>query len=123
MNDLSEFKLPAAAASDEGWCVYLLLCCGGALYCGISNRPAERFAAHQSGKGAKYTRIRKPLEMRLLFHRLSRSAATKQEVAIKKLKTADKQELWEQAERLVIEQDTGGDLYKNTFRVQRLIDQ
>ena len=103
----SEAANPTTASPEHGdWCVYLILREGGSLYCGISNRPAERFVAHQSGKGAKYTRIRKPLEMRLLFHRLSRSSATKQEAAIKKLKTAEKQEFWEKAERLVIEQDT-----------------
>ena len=75
MNDLSEFKLPAAAASDEGWCVYLLLCRGGALYCGISNRPDERFAAHCAGRGAKFTRMHKPQEMRLLYAAISRSEA------------------------------------------------
>ena len=40
----------------ENWRVYLILCENGALYCGISNRPQERFAAHLAGKGAKYTR-------------------------------------------------------------------
>ena len=32
--------------SAENWHVYLILCENGALYCGISNRPQERFAAH-----------------------------------------------------------------------------
>ena len=45
----------------ENWSVYLILCENGAFYCGISNRPQERFAAHLSGKGAKYTRFNKPV--------------------------------------------------------------
>ena len=94
---------PADTAESGGWSVYLILCEGGSLYCGISNRPAERFAAHRSGKGAKYTRIRKPLEMRLLHQHLNRSDASKQEAAVKKLKTADKQSLWQQALRLAAE--------------------
>jgi len=47
------------------WSVYLVLCENGSLYCGVSNRPAERFAAHLAGRGARYTRMHKPLEMRL----------------------------------------------------------
>ena len=43
--------------SAENWSVYLILCENGAFYCGISNRPQERFTAHLSGKGAKYTRF------------------------------------------------------------------
>ena len=42
----------------------LILCGNGSLYCGISNRPQERFAAHLAGKGAKYTRLNKPAAMR-----------------------------------------------------------
>lgn len=100
----SEAANPTTASPEHGdWCVYLILCEGGSLYCGISNRPAERFVAHQSGKGAKYTRIRKPLEMRLLHQHLNRSDASKQEAAVKKLKTADKQSLWQQALRLAAE--------------------
>ena len=94
MNDLSEFKLPAAAASDEGWCVYLLLCRGGALYCGISNRPDERFAAHCAGRGAKFTRMHKPQEMRLLYAAISRSEAARIEPLVKKLVPEQKRRLW-----------------------------
>ena len=50
----------------ENWRVYLILCENGALYCGISNRPQERFAAHLAGKGAKYTRLNKPAAMRIV---------------------------------------------------------
>ena len=94
MNDLSEFKLPAAAASDEGWCVYLLLCRGGALYCGISNHPEQRFVAHMAGKGARYTRMHKPIEMRLVYKQLFRVQATQIEPQIKKLNAAQKRLLW-----------------------------
>ena len=70
--------------SAENWSVYLILCENGALYCGISNRPQERFAAHLSGKGAKYTRLNKPTAMRSVSDDLSKSEALKQEIAIKK---------------------------------------
>ena len=81
----------------ENWCVYLILCENGALYCGISNRPQERFAAHLSGKGAKYTRLNKPVEMRIVSDGLNKSEALKREIAIKKLTVGKKRELWEAA--------------------------
>ena len=39
---------------------YLLRCCDGTLYCGWTNCLEKRVAAHNSGKGAKYTRARWP---------------------------------------------------------------
>ncbi len=66
--------------SAENWSVYLILCENGAFYCGISNRPQERFAAHLSGKGAKYTRLNKPVEMRIVSDGLTKSEALKREI-------------------------------------------
>lgn len=45
------------------WSVYLLRCGDGTLYCGITNDLAGRLAAHEAGRGAKYTRGRGPLEV------------------------------------------------------------
>lgn len=36
--------------------VYMVRCAGGQLYTGWTNDPEARLKAHQSGKGAKYTR-------------------------------------------------------------------
>lgn len=83
--------------SAENWSVYLILCENGALYCGISNRPQERFAAHLAGKGAKYTRLNKPTAIRVVSDNLSKSEALKQEIAIKKLTARKKRELWDEA--------------------------
>jgi len=38
------------------WTVYILECGDGSLYIGITNNFPERLVAHESGKGAKYTR-------------------------------------------------------------------
>lgn len=45
------------------WGVYLLTCADGTLYCGVTNNIEKRLAAHNSGKGARYTRGRKPVEL------------------------------------------------------------
>ena len=83
--------------SAADWCVYLIECEGGSLYCGISNRPEARFAAHQAGRGAKYTRIRKPLAMRVVSDGLCKRCALKREIEIKKLRAEEKRRLWVQA--------------------------
>ena len=38
--------------------VYMVRCTGGTLYTGWTTDPAVRLRAHQSGRGAKYTRAR-----------------------------------------------------------------
>ena len=43
--------------------VYLVRCADGTLYCGWTTDPRARTAAHNSGKGAKYTRSRRPVEL------------------------------------------------------------
>ena len=45
------------------WFAYVLLCENGTLYRGYTNDLEKRFAIHKSGKGAKYTRMHKPVEI------------------------------------------------------------
>lgn len=45
------------------WCVYLLRCADGSLYCGITNELKARIATHNKGRGAKYTRSRLPVRL------------------------------------------------------------
>ena len=51
------------ADSPEKAYVYILRCADGTLYCGWTNDLAARLDAHNSGKGAKYTRGRGPVEL------------------------------------------------------------
>ena len=48
------------------WFAYVLLCENGSLYRGYTNDLQKRFAYHKSGKGAKYTRMNKPVE--IIYH-------------------------------------------------------
>ncbi|MDO5640413.1 MAG: GIY-YIG nuclease family protein [Neisseria sp.] len=89
-------RLPLLLPRGGGWCVYLLRCGSGALYCGISNRPEARFAAHRSGRGAKFTRMNPPEEMRLVYLDLSRSEAARMEPRIKRLSAVQKRLLWDE---------------------------
>lgn len=76
---------PACDNPTGGWCLYLIECRNGAWYAGITNRLATRYAAHEAGRGARYTRANPPV--RLLGHRryANRAEASKAEWAIKKL--------------------------------------
>ena len=71
--------------------VYFLRCGDGSLYTGWTNDLEQRLAAHQSGKGAKYTRGRLPIEMVYFEEMPDKSAALKRENERKKLKKAEKE--------------------------------
>lgn len=66
-------------------CVYMLRCGDGSLYTGWTNDFEKRLAAHRSGKGAKYTRGRGPLEPVYLEFMPDKASAVRREAAIKKL--------------------------------------
>ncbi len=72
---------------------YIVKCADGTLYCGWTNRLAERVAAHNAGKGAKYTRSRRPVE--LVYYEMfeTKEEAMRREVQIKRLGRAAKMEL------------------------------
>lgn len=67
------------------WCVYILRCGDDTLYTGITDDFEKRLAAHRSGKGAKYTRGRAPLEPVYQETCASKSEALKREYEIKHL--------------------------------------
>jgi putative endonuclease len=68
-----------------GWCVYLLHCADGSLYCGITNDLPARLATHNAGKGARYTRSRLPVVLRWHEACADRAEASRREWAIKQL--------------------------------------
>lgn len=45
------------------WYTYILKCANDSFYTGITNDLQKRLDAHNSGKGAKYTRANKPCEL------------------------------------------------------------
>lgn len=72
------------------WFCYLLQCADGTLYCGITNDVVKRVLAHNAGTAAKYTRARGPVELVFTEACADRSAASKREIAIKKLSREQK---------------------------------
>ncbi len=78
---------------ESVWCLYILRCGDGSLYTGITTDVERRLEAHRSGKGAKYTRGRGPLE--LLYRETcgSHSDALKRELEIKAMPREEKKKL------------------------------
>lgn len=67
------------------WVLYLLECKNGAFYAGITNNLEQRYAAHVSGKGARYTRANPPLKILASKFYADRSAASIAEAQLKRL--------------------------------------
>ena len=76
---------------EQTWKLYILRCGDGTFYTGITTDVEKRFEAHSSGKGAKYTRGRGPLE--LVYREVcgTHSDALKREAEIKKLSRQEKE--------------------------------
>lgn len=72
------------------WTVYILRCGDGTLYTGCTNDLPRRLRAHQSGKGAKYTRSRPPVVLAYREEAPDKSAALRREIAIKRLTRREK---------------------------------
>ncbi len=72
------------------WTVYILRCGDGTLYTGCTNDLPRRLKAHQSGRGAKYTRNRGPVSLAYQEAAENKSAALRRESAIKRLTRREK---------------------------------
>lgn len=69
---------------------YMLRCADGTIYSGYTTDPRRRTAAHNRGKGAKYTRSRLPVALVYQERFATKSEALKREAALKKLSRAQK---------------------------------
>lgn len=72
---------------------YILKCADDTLYCGWTNDLEKRLEAHNSGKGAKYTRSRLPVELIYYEEFETKEEAMSREYHIKKLPREKKLEL------------------------------
>lgn len=78
---------------EDSWYVYILRCGDGTLYTGITTDVQRRLQIHRSGRGAKYTRGRQPLELVYREACEDHSQALKREWQIKQLPRAEKEKL------------------------------
>lgn len=77
-------------APPMAWYVYMVRCRDGTLYTGATTDVARRVAAHTAGKGARYTRSRRPVTLVWSRRAASQSAALKAEHRLKQLSRAEK---------------------------------
>lgn len=75
--------------------VYILKCSDDTLYCGWTTDPEARLKAHNSGRGAKYTRSRRPVEMVYLEEFEDKREALSREWHIKRMGREEKLRLIE----------------------------
>lgn len=82
---------------------YILRCRDGTYYTGWTNDLEKRVAAHQAGKGSKYTRARLPV--RLVYYEtfLSKQDAMSREYAVKKMSRKEKEQLIGQTDDICAE--------------------
>lgn len=79
--------------TDLRWFVYIARCSDGSLYTGIARDVALRIAAHNAGRGARYTRGRGPLAVCAQRRCGSQGDALRLELAVKRLARTEKEAL------------------------------
>ena len=73
--------------------VYILKCSDNTLYTGWTTSLEKRIKVHNSGKGAKYTRVRLPVEIVYFEEFEDKKEAMRREYAIKQLSRQEKLKL------------------------------
>lgn len=80
-------------AEDKPWFFYLARCADGSLYAGVCVDPDQRLAAHNRGRGARYTRSRLPVTFAYQEQLENRSAALRREAQVRKWPRQRKEQL------------------------------
>jgi putative endonuclease len=79
---------------EKEYFVYILECKDKSFYTGITTDLERRVEEHNfSDKGAKYTKMRRPVKLIYSEKKKNKSEALKREFEIKKLKKIDKEKL------------------------------
>lgn len=73
--------------------VYFLLCENDALYTGTAIDPMSRFKTHCAGRGARFTKMRKPIRLLGAFVFDSRGEALSNEYRFKRMPVLEKRRL------------------------------
>lgn len=76
---------------EQGNFTYILECSDGTLYTGWTNDLERRVKAHNAGKGAKYTKSRRPVKLVYFESFSTKQEAMRREWKIKQLKRQEKE--------------------------------
>jgi putative endonuclease len=72
---------------------YILECADGTYYTGWAIDPEHRVTVHNKGRGARYTRMRLPVQLVYVEEQPDLRTALKREIAIKRMTRARKKKL------------------------------
>ncbi len=75
------------------WYVYILRCADNSLYTGVATDLAARVSVHNAGKGAKYTRGRRPVVLVYQESAVDRATAQVREAESKHMRVEEKRRL------------------------------
>ncbi len=75
----------AADPASSQWHVYVVRCADATLYTGVAKDLHARIAQHNAGRGAKYTKSRRPVTLVYQEAVANRGAALRREHEIKRL--------------------------------------
>ena len=78
---------------------YIVECADGTYYTGWALDPEKRVQVHNKGRGAKYTRTRRPVKLVYVEEQPDRKTAMKREIAIKRLGRQGKRKLIDKVDR------------------------
>jgi putative endonuclease len=92
MKAKEEQSAPNAAAGAV-WFLYILGCCDGSFYTGVTTDIDRRLREHQEGKASRYTRTRRPVVLVYQEECGTRSQSLARECAVKSLSRQHKEEL------------------------------
>ncbi len=81
------------ADGEKKNCIYIVECSDGTLYTGWTNRLEHRISMHNQGKGAKYTRNRRPVKLVYTESFPTKEEAMRREFFIKKMSRKEKETL------------------------------
>lgn len=89
------------------YCVYLLRCGDGSLYCGITTDLQRRVREHREGKGARYTAAHLPVELEYATSCwFDRAEAQAVERRVKSRRRGEKKSFLEEVERARFERES-----------------
>ena len=82
-------------SKPSNWYVYLLRCADNSLYTGVTTDITRRIKEHNScnKKGAKYTRVRRPVSLAYQETAIDRKTACQREYQLKQLTKKEKEKL------------------------------
>lgn len=86
-----KMEKPASVKKEQSCYIYIVRCRDNTLYTGWTTDLDKRMAAHNSGKGAKYTKSRIPVELIYYEKFTDKREAMRREYAIKQLTRKEKE--------------------------------